>query len=238
MASSIFESKEYLSVTYSEKKAPYGEYPFLFGKFLLNKFFSKNGKILDLGCGRAEYVKVFQDIGLESYGVDISPRVLEYGDGYNVKMANLNAGECPYEDDSFDFIFSKSVIEHMTNPMGLLQSSYQKLKQGGTAVIMTPSWAHNYKEAFYIDHTHVTPFTKSSLIDAMKMAGYKEVEVIYFYQLPLLWKYPFLSVFSRIMSLIPLPYAPLHEVPWGVSNKLNKYIRFSKEVMLLAVAKK
>tara|TARA_B100000809_G_scaffold258748_1_gene302482 strand:+ start:301 stop:1020 length:720 start_codon:yes stop_codon:yes gene_type:complete len=238
MSKTILESPEYLSVTYSEDKAPYGKYPFLFGQYLLKNVFKKPGRLLDLGCGRGEYIKVFSDLGFDPLGLDISPKILEYLEGYNVALANLEEGTSPCEENSCDFAFSKSVIEHMNNPMGLLKVSFNVLKPGGTAVIMTPSWAHNHKEAFYIDHTHVTPFTKPSLSDALEMAGYKDIEVSYFYQLPAIWKFPWLKYLSKATSLFPIPYAPLNDVPWKVSGGFNKYIRFSKEVMLFATAKK
>ncbi len=238
MNKQILKNPEYLNVTYSNSKAPPSKYPSIFSQFLFKKYFSNKGKILDLGCGNADYVREFSNLGFKSYGLDISPNVLQNTDLENVKLADLENGENPFSEEQFDHIFSKSVIEHMNNPMSLLKISYDCLKQGGTAVILTPSWRHNWKEAFYIDHTHVTPFTKPSLSDALKMAGFKDVEVYYFYQLPLLWKYPFLKVFSKILALLPFPYAPLRNVPWSVSNKFNKYVRFSKEVMLLAVAKK
>ena len=84
----------------------------------------------------------------------------------------------------------------------------------------------------------MTPFTKPSLGDALEMAGYKDIEVSYFYQLPAIWKFPWLKCLSKATSLFPIPYAPLNEVPWKISSGFNKYIRFSKEVMLLATAKK
>ena len=238
MSKSVLESPEYLNVTYSEEKAPYGQYPFLFGKYLLKNIYKQPGRILDLGCGRGEYIKVFSDLGFKPTGLDISPKILEYSSDYDVAVANLENGAAPTKENSYDFVFSKSVIEHMRDPMGLLHISYRSLKPGGTAVVMTPSWIHNYKHAFYVDHTHVTPFTKTSLHDALKMAGYQDIRVGYFYQLPAIWKFPWLKYLSKIVSFIPLAYAPLNDVPWPVSNGLNKYIRFSKEVMLIAVAKK
>ena len=188
MSKTSLKSNDYLKVTYSEERAPYGEYPLLFAK--------------------------------------------------PVVVADLENDDLPFPEIKFDFVFSKSVIEHMRDPMKLLEYSYQQLKLGGTAVILTPSWEHNYKGAFYIDHTHVTPFTRMSLEDALKIAGYENVNVYYFYQLPILWKFPWLKIFSKLLSYLPIPYNPLNKVPWSVSNKINKHIRFSKEVMLLAVAKK
>ena len=238
MNKQILKNPEYLNVTYSDTKAPPSKYPSLFSKFLSKRYFLTKGKILDLGCGNAEYVRQFSNLGYKSYGLDISPNILQNDDLQNVELAALENGENPFSEEKFDYVFSKSVIEHMNNPMSLLKISHDCLRDQGTAIILTPSWKHNYKEAFYIDHTHITPFTKPSLSDALKMAGFKDVKVYYFYQLPLLWKYPFLKVFSKIFALFPFPYAPLRDVPWSVSNRLNKYIRFSKEVMLLAVAKK
>ena len=103
---------------------------------------------------------------------------------------------------------------------------------------MTPSWSHTYWGPFYIDYTHVTPFTAYSLKSALEMAGFKKVTVKYFYQLPVLWKYPWLTLFVKLFAKLPIPYAPYNEVPWSVSNPFNKLVRFSKEAMLLAVAEK
>ena len=238
MSKTSLKSNDYLKVTYSEERAPYGEYPLLFAKHLIAEHYKGPGKILDLGCGRGDYLKVFRDLGLESYGTDISPEAPKFVENIPVVVADLENDDLPFPEIKFDFVFSKSVIEHMRDPMKLLEYSHQQLKPGGTAVILTPSWEHNYKGAFYIDHTHVTPFTRTSLEDALKMAGFQNVEVHYFYQLPVLWKYPWLKIFSKILSFLPIPYSPLNNVPWRVSNKFNKYVRFSKEVMLLAIAKK
>ena len=237
MLTNALNSKEYLRVTYSKERAPYGPYPFQLAGYMCSNYYKHSGRILDIGCGRGDFLQAFSDFGLEPSGVDISPAALEYGHGFDVKILNLEKEDLLCEK-KFDFVFSKSVVEHMHNPIALAQSAYHNLKDGGTAIIMTPSWAHNYKSSFYIDHTHVTPFTKPSLKDLLEVGGFKDVKVHYFYQLPYLWKYPSLKFISKLVSFLPIPYAPLNEVPWKTSNKVNKFVRFSKEVMLLAVAKK
>ena len=237
MSKTALDNEEYLKVTYSETRAPRGSYPVELGNYIFSNFYKKAGKILDIGCGRGDSMEAFSTLGFKPYGIDVSPVALDYDHGFDVKVLDLEKEELSYEND-FDFVFSKSVVEHMHNPMALIQAAYKSLKDDGVAVIMTPSWEYNYKAAFYIDHTHVTPFTKPSLRDIMEMAGFKEVEVYYFYQLPYLWKFPYLKIFSKLVSLLPIPHAPLNDVPWKVSSRLNKFVRFSKEVMLMAVAKK
>jgi len=237
MSQSALNKKEYLKITYSEERAPRSSYPVQLGEYIFSNFYKRTGKVLDIGCGRGDSLRALSSLGFEACGVDISPEAPSYSKGFNIKVLNLEKEELSYENE-FDFVFSKSVVEHMHDPMALIQAAHKSLKEGGVSVIMTPSWEHNYKAAFYIDHTHVTPFTRASLKDIMEMSGFKDVEVYYFYQLPYLWKYPHLKMFSKLVSLLPIPYAPLNQVPWKVSNKLNKFVRFSKEVMLLAVAKK
>jgi SAM-dependent methyltransferase len=140
--------------------------------------------------------------------------------------------------DSFDIVFSKSVVEHLHNPLPYLESMLAALKPGGVAMILTPSWLHHGWGPFYLDHTHVTPFTAPSLDDAVTIAGFEQVRVEHFRQLPFLWRWPALTLPVRLFAKLPLPYAPMHPGAWKWPTGFNKFIRFSKEVMLLASARK
>ena len=135
-------------------------------------------------------------------------------------------------------MFSKSVIEHIQDPHNFLKATHDSLKAGGKAAIMTPSWEYTYWGPFYVDNTHVSPYTSYSLKAALEMQGFKNVKVMYFYQLPFLWKFPWLKVFVKMIAKLPIPYSPYNDVPWKTSRWLNKLVRFSKEVMLLAIAEK
>lgn len=233
----ILESADYLGVTYDPKKVPYSLYPRQLGEWLMKTAFQKTGRLLDVGCGRGEYLSVFADLGCEVAGVDISPAAPGWaGDAFPVAVANLENEPMPYPAESFDFIFSKSVIEHIRHPVTVMTKVFSVLKPGGTAVIMTPSWRHNSWGPFYIDHTHVTPFTAPSLEDALLFAGFADIKVSNFYQLPLLWDYPVLKWLASAVAYLPIPYRPMDKAPW--SDSVNKIIRFSNEVMLLAVAHK
>ena len=57
-----------------------------------------------------------------------------------------------------------------------------------------------------------------------------------FIQLPIVWKYPFLKPGVKLFSKLPLRYRPMYDTKLPLL--LNNLIRFSKEVMLLAVAYK
>ena len=232
----ILKNQTYLDTTYSDEKTPRTSYPFYLTKELLRRTNKETGKMLDLGCGRGEYLDTFSYNGFNVMGFDLSPHMVK---GHPVKSIDLETDTLPKtHKGKYDFVFSKSVIEHMRNPMGLLSASFEALKPGGVAVIMTPSWEYTYWGPFYVDHTHVTPWTKPSLDEAMRMAGFKDVSTEHFFQLPFLWKKPYLKPFIKLFRKLPIPYQPNYEAPWSVSNWFNVLVRFSKEPMLLTIAKK
>ena len=177
----IFEDEHYIEMLYSDKRRPQSNYPFKLAKYLLDNYYLDKGNILDIGCGRGDLLEAFHNEGFSVAGTDISPASIKLCEPHLVKTADLVKGQLPFNDGEFNYVFSKSVIEHLHNPMILFNEALRVLEKDGKAVIMTPSWMHNSWGPFYLDHTHVTPFTKPSLRDAMEMAGFKDVEVFHFY---------------------------------------------------------
>ena len=133
----------------------------------------------------------------------------------------------------FDIVFSKSVIEHVYNTEHMLQEIYRVLTPGGTVVLMTPAWESQYRH-FFDDHTHIKPFTRKGLQNALLLNNFSNVNCTYFIQLPILWRYPFFKIVVFVFALLP------DGMKWrdSFSKEHRKLIRFSKEKMLLAVAKK
>ncbi len=230
---SVLKNPDYLKVTYSQQKAPKGLYPDLLAQWLFKNIYRRSGRLLDLGCGRGDHIHAWTSLGFQVAGVDVSLAAGEDLPSEILAVADLERDPLPFPSESFDFVFSKSVIEHMRFPERLLDKAMEALKPGGIAVVMTPSWRHTYWGPFYIDHTHITPFTAPSLSDAMTIAGFQDVQVSHFHQLPFTWRSPFLKLVAYFIAALPLPYRPINKAPWPES--VNKLIRFSNEVMLLGV---
>jgi SAM-dependent methyltransferase len=228
---------QYLDLTYSVHRAPAGDYPSLLAAHLLEHWYRSPGRLLDFGSGRGDALRAFAGLGFEAVGADVSPRARELAAGFEVVIVDPVTSVLPFPDSSFDCVFSKSVVEHMGSPIDLAREAWRVLRPGGTAVVMTPSWEHQAWGPFYIDHTHVTPFTAPALRDLLLLAGFEEVESTFFHQLPFVWRHTSLRLVPEIVRRLPLPYRPYRATaPWPES--LNKLIRFSKEVMLLAAGRK
>ncbi len=232
----VMNDKKYLDITYSDKKNPRTNYPYKLGKEITRRTNKTHGKFLDLGCGRGEYLDVFSDMGFDATGFDLTTHMVE---GHETVTIDLEVDGLPKKHaNKYDLIFTKSVIEHMKNPMGLMKVAYEALKPGGVAVMMTPAWEYTYWGPFYCDQTHVTPWTKQSLDEALQIAGFEDIHVEHFFQLPFLWKYPNLKPFVKLFRKLPIPYTPNYDSPLPVSHWFNVLVRFSKEPMLFSIARK
>ena len=222
---------KYLSVIYDEELRPYTKYPLHLTKFIFETCNMKKGqKILDIGCGRGEFLSGFINHGLLGSGVDKNIQVAQKNcPNAIVKMSDIEKDGLPFKDKSYDFVFSKSVIEHFYNPDKLMIEAKRVLKPEGTIITMCPSWEHNYK-IYFEDYTHRSPFMKQSLQDIHAIHGFVNINVKYFIQLPIVWK-------KMGFLILPLVLFTRFFVPRKLSN-IFKWVRFSKEVMLLSIAKK
>ncbi len=226
------ENKNYINVIYNKKDRPFTNYPDKLSKYLFDFFrLSEKDKILDVGCGRGEFLNGFMNCGLEPYAIDLSDISKKTYPNINFKYCDLLNEPIPFEDEFFDVIFSKSLIEHFHYPEKIFKEMNRVLKKNGKIITMTPDWEINYKN-FYEDYTHRTPFSETSLRDFHLINGFKDVEIYKFKQLPILWKQKnlqnsILNFFSEITRIIVPDYF-----------KKYKWVKFSKEIILLSIAKK
>ena len=208
---------KYVEVAYQEKEKPFGEYPLQLAKYLVDRFGLKAGmRILDNGCGRGEFLHAFSTLGLEASGTDISSYCEQS------KVVDLNHDALPFTDDYFDAVFTKSVIEHIENTEHYMNEMRRVLKPGGVLIVLVPDWETQY-HIFYQDPTHIHPYTVKSIDRLLNMCEFKDVKSEKFIQLPSVWDSKLMLFFSRVVRLAG-PVKKIHK---------NKFIRFSRELMVL-----
>ena len=222
---------DYIEVVYDEESHPRTSYPKKLATYLFKRFgMTADMNLLEVGCGRGEVLKGFRDLGMSVVGLDRSTRsedlLSQLGISF-VKSDIERNGKCtlPFEDCSFDVVYSKSVLEHLERPEEFLFEAKRVLKTGGILVTLVPDWESNYK-IYYDDFTHKRPYTKISLRDILLLSSFKDISVEVFRQLPLVWKFSILNILCALIS----PFVPIR------SNV--KFLRWSRELMLISIARK
>ncbi len=97
------------------------------------------GRLLEVGCGSGQMLRLMQDLGWEVEGVDFDPAAVDNarGRGLDVKLGTLE--DQSYPDDHFDAVTMSHLVEHVHEPLQLFRESYRILKPGGRLVAVTPN---------------------------------------------------------------------------------------------------
>jgi len=98
-------------------------------------------KTLDIGCGEGSFVYSLNKIGAEAYGIEPVGQQAEYG----IRKYKLNIKNEFYElnsfpKNSFNLITINRVLEHMPNPIEIVEIIHFHLKDHGLLFIDVPSY--------------------------------------------------------------------------------------------------
>ena len=103
---------------------------------LINKVEDKFA--VDLGIGTGLFTKILREKGYKVIGIDISDEMLKIAKnrGFEVIKHDLNE-PLPFNDESFDFVFSMTSIEFLKNPENLFEEVKRVLKKDGEFLLIT-----------------------------------------------------------------------------------------------------
>lgn len=122
-------------------------------------YFANCQKILDIGCGVGEFVKLDRK---RIIGLDQNKKSLAIGKKKKLKVVWGEATKLPFPARSFNGVHCSHVIEHLPpkEAYKMLKEIARVLKKGGIFVLSTPIlWS-----GFYDDFTHVKPYNPKSII--------------------------------------------------------------------------
>lgn len=136
-------------------------------------------RILDAGAGSGHVLIPLLEAGFKNlYALDLKDTLkgVFVSRGIDFRTVDLEWGRLDYEDNFFDVVFCKNVIEHILNPETMLGEFRRVLKSGGKLVIISDDWEKTYK-TFYRDPTHVRPYDKQSVQRLLRMHGFSVIHV-------------------------------------------------------------
>ncbi|MEI9813313.1 MAG: methyltransferase domain-containing protein [Acidobacteriota bacterium] len=148
-------------------------------------FAGTEGEILDIGCGRGEFLEAARDAGLRARGVDLSQESVEecHAKGLDAECVDLFAYLDAASEASIAGVYCSQVVEHLTpaSVARFIDLLGRKLRPGAKVAIETPNpeCLAIFATHFYIDPTHTRPVPPVLLGFYFEEAGFGAVRVEY-----------------------------------------------------------
>jgi O-antigen chain-terminating methyltransferase len=140
-----------------------------------------NAPVLDLGCGRGEWLNLLREHGKAAHGIDVNAPFLDRcrADGLEVTRADALQHLEACEPASLGAVTGFHIIEHMPacEQIRLVQLAFRALRPGGVLILETPNLDHLKVAAhdFYLDPTHVRPVPAGLLDFTARHVGFSDV---------------------------------------------------------------
>jgi O-antigen chain-terminating methyltransferase len=141
--------------------------------------------VLDIGCGRGEFLDLLQERGVGARGVDINLEMVEECRSRGLEATAGDAVEYlrGLEDESLGGLFAAQVVEHLEPAylIRFLEVASRKLRPGSTVVLETinPSCWFAFFDGYIRDITHVRPLHPDTLKYLLAAAGFQRTSVRY-----------------------------------------------------------
>lgn len=145
-----------------------------------------NSHLLDVGCGKGFFVKAATEANICAEGIDISAS----GVAYAVNVLGVIATAGRLEDyahrewnQKFDIVTFWATIEHLPDPLVMLQAIFDCLKPGGILLCDT-CLGNSFWEKFLPGHSqwfdapqHLFVFSEAGLLQLLKKAGFSIIRI-------------------------------------------------------------
>jgi O-antigen chain-terminating methyltransferase len=145
--------------------------------------FADQGPVLEIGCGRGEFLELLRAQGIEARGVDSNDEMVQLcrERGLDVERSDALSYLTTWKPGSLGGFFAAQVVEHLEPAylLRLLDTAGEKLRPNGIIVLETinPTCWVAFFESYIRDPTHVRPLHPDTLEYLLLTSGFSGVDV-------------------------------------------------------------
>jgi SAM-dependent methyltransferase len=148
-------------------------------------FFDPASEVLDVGCGRGEFLDLLASRGVRAKGIDLNSEMVEAcrARGLDATHADAVGYLSTLEDGALGGVFAAQVVEHLQPGylLRFLELSFHKLAPGGRLVLETlnPACWVAFFDSYIRDITHVWPLHPETLKYLVVANGFTTAQIEY-----------------------------------------------------------
>ena len=132
-------TKEYWdSIWQQEGLDTWREFPILFENII--SVVPTNSKVLDVACGVGKLSKLIQEEKTTAvYGLDISSVAIQKLKTRGISGVVADCQNIPFMENTFDVVVATEIMEHLSNPVRILEEIHRILKINGLLIVSVPN---------------------------------------------------------------------------------------------------
>lgn len=149
----------------------------------------RKGRVLEIGCGRGILLKVAEEMGWESFGIEMTEQFAEIAREHAV-VEVASAENSRLLDDKYDLVLMPAILEHLYDPVSVLKRVSTSLVDDGHLFLDIPNEAsltfeignlYSRPASINLSPTfspyHVVGFSRKSIETALNRAGLEIVDL-------------------------------------------------------------
>ena len=152
--------------------------------------FAGASDVLDVGCGRGEFLSLLKEHAITARGIDVNQTMVDVctDKGLMASAGDALAYLRAQPDESLGGLIAAQVIEHLEPPYinAFVEVAFAKLRPGAPIVLETinPACWYAFFSSYIRDYTHKQPVHPETLSFLMSAAGFQKVELRFLSPVP------------------------------------------------------
>ena len=187
---------------------------------LVQKYNLYGKKVLEVGCGKGEYLSLLISTGFDAYGVENAKESVLYciNNHYRVYEGFLGESNLMIKDAPFDAFVCFNFMEHWPDPRSTLSAIRENLSDGAIGLIEVPNFDMILEKGLFSEFIadHLLYFTESTLKYTLQSNGFDVLEC------SPVWNNYILSAVVRKRSPLNLDFFNRFRI--DISEQLHSYI--------------
>jgi cyclopropane fatty-acyl-phospholipid synthase-like methyltransferase len=146
----------------------------------IQKFSLKGKKVIEIGCGRGEYLSIMQQSGVDAHGLEHSEELVAQcvKNGLKVSKEFIQTGTHKLNDAPFNAFYILNFFEHLPDPNSTLQGIYNNLTDDAIGLVEVPNFDMILKKRLFSEFIcdHLFYFTRETLNITLRLNGFEIID--------------------------------------------------------------
>ena len=146
----------------------------------MNRFNLKGKKILEVGCGKGEFLRIWKDYDVRAVGIEYDQELVTRArnEGMEVYKAYADDADTKLPEAPYDAFVQFNFLEHQPYPNDMLQCIYNNLTEDGVGLVTVPSLEYILKYDGYYEliKDHIAYYSEETLKFLFQKNGFEVVD--------------------------------------------------------------